>query len=101
METDSALWEHLRNEETRLRAFEVLVERHYTQMKGWIRRWVHDEALTEDLTQKLSYGRGKNATLSEEKPSFHHGFIRLLAGRLFAPCISAPSGDGCRGYGRG
>lgn len=52
METDSALWEHLRNEETRLRAFEVLVERHYTQVKGWIRRWVHDEALTEDLTQE-------------------------------------------------
>lgn len=101
METDSALWEHLRNEETRLRAFEVLVERHHTQVKGWIHRWVHDEPLTEDLTQETFLRAWRNATLSEKKPSSHHGFIRLFAGRLFAPCISAPSGDGCRGYGRG
>lgn len=52
MESESVLWQQLRNEETRLRAFEVLAERHYSRVKGWIRRWVRDEALAEDLTQE-------------------------------------------------
>lgn len=52
MEKESALWQKLRNEETRLQAFEELVKLHYSRVKSWIRRWVADEALAEDLTQE-------------------------------------------------
>ncbi|MCS7297701.1 MAG: RNA polymerase sigma factor [Bacteroidia bacterium] len=44
--------EGLQCEETRMKTFELLVKKHYQQVKGWIRRWVQDEAAVEDLTQE-------------------------------------------------
>lgn len=49
---DPSLWEQLQQEETRLAAFEKLVAAHYAQVKRWLRRWVQDEALAEDLAQE-------------------------------------------------
>jgi RNA polymerase sigma-70 factor (ECF subfamily) len=49
---DSSLLEQLQHEETRLQAFETLVKAHYAQVKGWIRRWIDDPTVAEDITQE-------------------------------------------------
>ncbi|MEN3040106.1 MAG: sigma-70 family RNA polymerase sigma factor [Bacteroidia bacterium] len=52
MEDLRHLWEDLRSEDRRMQAFEKLVRLHYSQVKGWVRRWVREEALAEDITQE-------------------------------------------------
>ncbi|MCX7605857.1 MAG: sigma-70 family RNA polymerase sigma factor [Bacteroidia bacterium] len=49
---DSSVWERLQTEETRFAAFEELVREHYGRVKGWLRQWVRDDALAEDLAQE-------------------------------------------------
>ncbi|GIV23478.1 MAG: RNA polymerase sigma factor [Bacteroidia bacterium] len=49
---DASLWERLQAEETRLAAFEELVRTFYPQVKRWVRQWVQDPALAEDITQE-------------------------------------------------
>ncbi|RMF47992.1 MAG: sigma-70 family RNA polymerase sigma factor [Bacteroidetes bacterium] len=49
---DDSLWQRLQNEETRLAAFEEVVRSYYPTVKRWIRGWVRDPDVAEDVTQE-------------------------------------------------
>lgn len=53
MKDEASLVEALQVEETREAAFEEVVRRYYGLVRRWIRSWVSDPALTEELTQEV------------------------------------------------
>jgi RNA polymerase sigma-70 factor (ECF subfamily) len=52
MNEEQALIRALQNEETRLQAFEEVVRRHEARVKAWVRRWVSDPVLTDEVVQE-------------------------------------------------
>lgn len=53
MKDEASLVEALQLEETREAAFEEVVRRYHGLVKRWIRSWVSDPVLTEELTQEV------------------------------------------------
>ncbi|MCS7153248.1 MAG: sigma-70 family RNA polymerase sigma factor [Bacteroidia bacterium] len=78
---EEELWEQLQDEERSLAAFEVLVRLHYDRVKGWLRRWVRDEALAADLTQETFLQAWKNIHAFRGEAKFS-SWLYAIARRL-------------------
>ncbi|MCS6791008.1 MAG: RNA polymerase sigma factor [Bacteroidia bacterium] len=49
---ESAWIEALQHEETRLKAFEQLTQKYYSQVRRWVRQWVQDSQAADDVVQE-------------------------------------------------
>ncbi|MCS6895681.1 MAG: sigma-70 family RNA polymerase sigma factor [Bacteroidia bacterium] len=81
MTAQEHLWEELRNEERRMQAFEKLVKLHYPQVKGWVRRWVGDEAMAEDIVQETFLKAWENCHTFRGEAQFS-SWLYTIARRL-------------------